>query len=322
MKLPLLLAQFLYQNHQLNLPGIGSFAMDPNSVIPEEKDKETTPVPTGISFQNKFISKPDDDLVEYIKSQTGKMKSLATSDLESYIALGHQLLNIGKPLFLEGIGTLIKTKNGSFEFTPGEYTATKLEDLNAERPDRKKSVFEETHDEYQPQSNVLRKLLIVVGILGGLFIIGWGGYTLYKKNMHPISENSESAPVNQEQTASEDTTKAVTRMQTDTVSIKKTDTVQSHPAPAEPQTIKPSPVAAVRGDTALYRFVIFETTDKDKAVTKFKELNLEKARLFTKDSTLFKIFFYKHAPPKDTAALKSQFSEAFRFDVRIERPSR
>ena len=35
------------------------------------------------------------------------------------------MLNIGKPFYLEGIGTITKNKTGKFDFSPGEYTVIK-----------------------------------------------------------------------------------------------------------------------------------------------------------------------------------------------------
>ena len=142
---------------------------------------------------------------------------------------------------------------------------------------------------------------------------------MYQKNMHQNSDSPASVPQNENQTqTAADTTHNQVIQQPDTVQTKKPESsIPIATAPkTETQPIKP---AGAKSDTALFRVVIFETNEKDKAVSHFAELHLEKAKLYTKDSTNFKIFFYKHAATRDTTELKNQFSEAFSFPVRMER---
>ena len=118
----------MYQFRKLDLPGIGSFTLDAGVVIPQESDRVGQVHATGISFKNANIPLADDALVTFIKDHTGKMKSLAAADLDFYLTTGRQLLNIGKPFYLEGIGTLIKNKEGLLEFAPGDYLVARLEE--------------------------------------------------------------------------------------------------------------------------------------------------------------------------------------------------
>ena len=113
MKLAALLAEYLYQQKKLDLAGIGTFLIDPSSRANSDSQHPSA----EISFQYNTSVKDDDALISFISAQTGKMKTLATSDLASYVELGIQFLNIGKPLQIEGIGTLVKMKSGKFEFT-------------------------------------------------------------------------------------------------------------------------------------------------------------------------------------------------------------
>ncbi|HEX4849372.1 MAG TPA: hypothetical protein VFV08_01135, partial [Puia sp.] len=114
MKLPSLLTQFLYQNKKLALPGIGIFTLDPSAELPDGHGKNPHAT-AGIEFKPTRISQPDDDLIDFIRSHTGKIKPVAVADLESFLTLGHEMLNIGKPFFLEGIGIITKNKEGGLE---------------------------------------------------------------------------------------------------------------------------------------------------------------------------------------------------------------
>jgi hypothetical protein len=316
LKLPLLLTQFLYQHKKLNLPGIGSFTLDPSFTVPDDVDKHPEAIIQGIEYSHTTIHKADDDLIDFIKLHTGKIKPLAEADLESYLALGIQLLNIGKPFYLEGIGAITKTKEATYEFTPGSYSAYKIEDLEAEskeRSEKRKSVFEEKHDEYAPQSNKLRAFLLVAGILGGLALIGWGGYTLYKKNTYPETNTTTSENKNAVKAA--DTTTA------------KTDTTSNPVAtPANTDTqksVKPVVVAPLRtsGDSVIYKYVVLETDKKFKALRRYNQLLSYqlKVKMDTKDSSFFKLYFTFPALTKDTVRIKDSLNRTYSTSVVIER---
>ncbi len=107
------------------LPGLGIFTLDKSVVLPEENDRALLSLPNAVQFQNANIAAADKDLISFICENTGKIRPLAISDLDSYLNLGTEMLNIGKPFHLEGIGTITKNKAGKFDFTPGEYTLIK-----------------------------------------------------------------------------------------------------------------------------------------------------------------------------------------------------
>ena len=90
------------------MPGIGIFSLDDKVVIPESSDKNVRDFLQHIQFKQFNVLRADDALIEFIRTHTGKIKPLAESDLESYVADGKLMLNIGKPFHIEGIGTLIK----------------------------------------------------------------------------------------------------------------------------------------------------------------------------------------------------------------------
>lgn len=200
LKLPQLLSQFLYQTKRLDLPGIGTFTLDASTVLPQESDRISNVPASGIRFLNANIATADDVLVTFIKEHTGKMKSLAAADLDFYLTTGRQLLNIGKPFYLDGIGTLIKNKEGRLDFTPGDYLVPKLEDLS--HPERRVATerrtgapatgYDEPPREEAPSGNG-RQTLLLLGIIAGIAIIAFGGYYLYKRNNYSASSTENQA---------------------------------------------------------------------------------------------------------------------------------
>lgn len=127
MKLEQLIVQYLYNNKTVTLQDIGTFTLSPNVVIPADSDKETS-LPIGsIDFEYNSRAGKDEGLIDFIVAQSRKIKPLATSDLESYSLLSRQFLNIGKPMIIEGIGTLQKSQQDTYEFTQGHTINPKLE---------------------------------------------------------------------------------------------------------------------------------------------------------------------------------------------------
>jgi hypothetical protein len=117
MKIEQLIIQYLYTNKQVTLQDIGTFTVSKDINIPLDSEKDTVLPENAIEFGYNPRAGVDDGLIGYIMEHTRKIKPLATSDLESFIMLNKQFLNIGKPLIMDGLGTLHKTQDGKFAFT-------------------------------------------------------------------------------------------------------------------------------------------------------------------------------------------------------------
>src|SRR5205823_287824 len=171
--------------------GIGSFYLDDVVDVQDISDKNAHEFLEHIHFAQKKITTPDDALIDFIRKNTGKIKPLAESDLDTYVADGKLMLNIGKPFHIEGIGQLQKNKDGVYEFTAGEPTVQRLEplsnDWDTDKSVRRKSVYED--NPYEARNISYRRIAIGAGIVLGLAIVIWGGYSLYS------SKTAHTAPV-------------------------------------------------------------------------------------------------------------------------------
>lgn len=127
MKIEQLIVQQLYNSKSVTLQDIGTFILSPDVAIPFENDKDSAMPLNAIRFEYNKKAGQDEELISFIVSQTRKIKSLATSDLESYTLLAKQFLNIGKPFPIEGLGILQKTQEGAIEFSQGNSINAKLE---------------------------------------------------------------------------------------------------------------------------------------------------------------------------------------------------
>lgn len=285
--------------------------MDATAVIPEETEKEQHVIVQGVRFDAASVQKPDAELIEFIHKYTGKMKPLAESDLDSYLRLGIQLLNIGKPFYLEGIGSITKNKEGIYEFEPGEYSFLKLEmpgEQRTEGPDKRKKSLENQQIDYAPQSKAAKKILLAIGIIGGIVFIGWGGYNLYKNKTIAKNENENSSALVHEDTTGllQSDTAGNTLPKSDSSSSKKKDILAMMPPK--------------RTDSSQYKFVILATANKSRALRRYKQLVSfdTKVKMETKDSSFFKVYFTILAPPRDTLHIKDSLSNYYATKTVIE----
>jgi hypothetical protein len=288
------------------LPGLGIFTLDKSVVLPEESDRVLLSMPNAVQFQNANIAAADKELITFICENTGKIRPLAISDLDSYLNLGTEMLNIGKPFHLEGIGTITKNKAGKFDFTPGEYTLIK-ENTGAQDHGKKKLYPSEKKQLNLPTSIQNRNLMKLIAFIAALAIVGWGGWMMYKKNNSATSGNNpDASSVVQQQLPSKTDSLADTTAKRDSSKNSLRDSV--HPS-------------AVNGLLSTnYKFIILSTYNKPHALRRYKQLigfDL-KAHLYQKDSTFFKVYFQFPALAKDTIQIKDSLRKQYAHEVTIE----
>ena len=296
---------------------------------------------TGISFKNANIPLPDDALITYIKEHTGKMKSLAAADLDFYLTTGRQLLNIGKPFYIEGVGTLLKNKEGKLDFSPGDYLIPKIEESHG---DRKRNSYDEPPREEPKANNVRqRQTLLLLLLIAGVVIVGWGGYYLYQRNNYneqssgenratviPDTPATKPADTTAANLARTDTTRTNTPATGTAATLAKTDTAKADATAAKPAAASPQPVAAAPPVVAhdptpaegqsLFHFVILRTPNKEHALRRYSQLVGYKLniKMETKDSSFFKLYFPIAATPRDTTHIKDSIADVYAANVVIE----
>ncbi len=186
MKIPSLLAQYFYTNQRLELPGLGSFVLDISSISALQNSKQRSAILEGVSFESNASLKESPDLIAFIAGKTGKMKALASADLDSHLQLAQQFLNMGKPFSFEGIGILSRIKPGEYEFTPISVATDKIKELNTH--DVVATVAkEESASRYESFLSVpktkfeWKKPVIGLMLLCGVGLTIWGGYVISQK---------------------------------------------------------------------------------------------------------------------------------------------
>lgn len=189
LKIEQVLIHYFLKNKELTLEGIGTFKAE--TQLPDSADHQRPVIiPAGaISFIFNPKAQTDPALIQFITELTGKIKPLAASDLESYLTLGKQFLNIGNPFILHNIGTLQKNNSGQLIFKDGQYAADKMDPQRKIEDDGAEEHDENMFNEYQREDSRQkgRGVLIVAAII----IVGLILWALYQF-VFKSSENTES----------------------------------------------------------------------------------------------------------------------------------
>jgi len=285
LKLAPLLAQYLYDQKKLELAGIGTFLLDTSARI----NIDAQHLSEGISFKYDSSVNENDSLINYISAETGKMKTLASSDLHSYIDLAREFLNIGKPFQIEGIGTLVKNRN-SLDFTADHILADKVKEAGIKELSAT-SISDEsltTYESLKPlseKSPILKRIFLGFLAVGTIVLIIWFSYRTYKTN---TPQNSEEQQTTGESVPVSDTTKYIS------------------PATNKVASVKQPEIKTAKGN---YRFVV-EVANKKRAFYRYNLLKKGNIpiQISTNDSVNYKLFFTLPATATDTAKITDSLS--------------
>jgi len=286
-KIEQLIVQYLYIKKQVTLQGIGTFNLDPSVALPAENEKEKDFVMPENAFQFDYNLKATEDpgLINYIVEHTRKILPLASADLDSYAILAKQFLNIGKPLVIEGVGTVQKNQQGSYQFTPGVFITPKIDDIPKQlREKRDESVsFESEGRTNHSRRNLMVGIALVILIFSGL-----GLYYFF------LGKRSLPEPLAQIE-ASIDTPAR------DTVIQPAFDTVSTFIAPV------------VKTDSNNFKIVLKNYSTRDAAQKAYKRLSTYGHRLLllTADSTRYELAMPFKTPLSDTLRAKDSLRRFF-----------
>lgn len=300
MKIEHILARHFYSAKQLTLQGIGTFTLSPDFIMPAETDKDASIPPGVITFTQNAKATEDAALIDFIVQQTRKMKPLASSDLESFISLGSQFLNIGKPFRIDGIGVLEKNQLGEYLFTQhGQIISAKADDAPVHIKEKTEESISFATEDAAPSSNG-KKIAAIVGVLIVLGGIGWAAwYFLNSKKENDTAAEDTPAPVTAPAPAATDTSK------------KDTSTISYKPVQ---DTAKPAATAAV-STSGPYTFkIVFKVTINKAAAQERMDVLTKRGHkviMYTSDSVTYKLAEPYNLPLSDTAKVKDSLNRYY-----------
>lgn len=288
MKIEQLLVQHFYNNREVTLQGMGTFTLSADFVPSKENDKDAEIPDNAISFQYNARATADEALIDYIVQQTRKMRSLAAADLDSYLVLGKQFLNIGKPFRIEGMGMLIKNQQGELEFTKGHTFHAKIENAVTPAAAKEKSANPEISfaSEAKKAEGSSKKGLLITGSIIGILLLAATGWYFFGRNNTTSVDNKNLVAV--------------------------ADTSQQ----SKPKTDTPV-VKAIQTDAAndgyTFKVVFLKTTDSAAAAARMRTLTARnhKIIMFSDDSLFYKLAEPFTLPLADTTRIKDSLNSYY-----------
>jgi len=302
MKIEQLLVQHFYKQREVTLQGIGTFTLSPDFVLPTENEKETTIPENAISFRFDSRAAEDNALISYIVEQTRKMRPLAAADLDSYLVLGKQFLNIGKPFKIEGLGMLLKNQQGEYQFTQGQSIHNKQEEAPPTIVKEKLEEPETSFREVTGSSTGSRSFMKIAAAILVLAIAGTGVWYFFMRN----KEQAAVSTIQHEEPISKPAP------DTDQVAVKPAD---SGIVKKDSVTVPPTAPIASNGYT--FR-VVFRIMSRNGALKKKDELNKANVIMYTNDSVHYKLAETFALPLSDTTRIKDSLRVFYAFRTFVE----
>lgn len=310
MKIAHLIAQYLHQHKKMRLQGIGEFTLDNFYENPFENEKGRIKVPeNAIRFVYDKKSPEDTGLIDFISQQTKKIKPLASSDLEDYLNIGRQLLNVSKQFYIEGLGTLLLNDLGELDFVQGNemFAPLNLEESRLPRQKLDENPAEMNFEEYSPKASStgnLRKFLVITATAAGLFVLGWIGWYFFQQWQNGKNGKKEVTPENIQPVFSAN---AADSARNDS---SKTNLDSLHGA-----------AGINTGNAASRQYnVIIETSRRARALSRYDSLRKwgYNVGLKTDDSVTFRIYTTINGQMADSTRVLDSISRFFGRKVRIE----
>ena len=303
LKIPQLLLHYLLQNQSLSLQGIGRINLNAQSGTSLDEKGEMIIIPGSISFEHDPHALPDARFAEFICKETGKMKPLAESDIDSYIQSGHQLLIISKPFLLEHIGVLRKNKLNEIEFTQGEMQVEKEEHRTRKKSGGSKNEETIFSDASYATPTLQRSrgsqwVTLIILLLLGIGLLGWVSWYFYNRSAYSDQIRIGSF---RKIDSPEDSIKILSQS-----TVK--DTILTSAVVSDS-----TGNSAVDSSLSATFHVVLLVANKEKAQRRYDSLVKwgHRVVLTTEDSVLYKISMPIHAPLSDTTHYKDSLSVFF-----------
>jgi hypothetical protein len=297
LKIEQAIVQYLFTTKKLTLEGIGTFSLYNTATDSSDPEKSAALPDKSVVFQYDPKAKEDPDLVDFIVEHTNKIKPLASSDLESFLSLGRQFLNIGNPFVLQNLGTLEKLNSGELTFKPGHIIIQKLEPqkIKVEEPENV-GPEENLFNDYQKErkNNSAPKAILAFLVIAILGFLGWAvwHYGFSKKDdIENLKSTETIVPI------------------TDSPQLKK-DSTRINSAVVDSN----NNINIKKRDSTTFNIVVREYRYKNSALARLKELQSyhRKAVMYTNDSVIYKVAEPFTLPLADTTKVLDSLKRYYR----------
>ncbi len=315
MKVAQLLYPYLLKNKRLVLQGLGTVLLEETTQQPVISPRRDMPVSPGIiTFIHDKKAPADEAFIAYISKETGKIKPLATSDIESFIETGKQLMNISKPFVLDGVGVLQRDIHNQIEFVQDEFGPADNDEMQGKKFNKPKSNDGiQFDDDYMHPAETTStasgsKVIMFTLLLAGLGLIAYVSFFFYNqsiKDENIVKENTGAL--------------VLSSPPLDSPLINTISDTLENPEPRQTVTIQDT--LSVLPTSTIENFkLVLEIAGKNRAYKRFADLKEwgHKVVMSTSDSVQFKLAIPVFAPLSDSSRHRDSLSRFFGKKVWVE----
>lgn len=302
---------YLYTHKKLSLNLFGTIQLENSIPEPEIIRKEKTVPVTGLHFIFDPNVPTDEAFVDFYASEKGRIRSLSQSDIELQLGMARQIVNIGNPFEIPGVGKITKLNNGSLTMLPGYFVIPPESGSGRPTPLRERVSSTVASKKTEPKESLPKisklkvgNILGIAGILAGVSVLVWAFIAVI---LPMFEKNADDNTVSGETEASD-------TVQVAPVSItppQDTQVVNQVVLPANTDSLTP----------LSWKAYISKTNQKDfadKRLERYKSYG-HNAILESPDSNTYLIYIPLESNLRDTASKRDSLAKFFAYPVRLQK---
>lgn len=193
------ITRFVYKHKEIALQGLGIIKLE--DAVPDNdyiNKHKFVPI-EQLHFEHLPQVETTPSFVTFYSEMRGKIVSLAENDIEAFLSMTLQFLNIGNPVEFKGLGVINKQKDGKLIMTASHFLALKEEDAVNRFKDRQPEAEEPSKTNFfgekKQQSAPLAKVLMGAGIALLIALGAWWLYSSFIKNPSDATNTTDADSV-------------------------------------------------------------------------------------------------------------------------------
>jgi hypothetical protein len=300
-----ILLLYIYQHKKISLNLFGTIELEGIVPDPEVIRKEKHLAVEGLKFHFDPNVTTDEAFVHFYASEKGRIIPLSASDIDLHLSMAKQIVNIGNPFDIPGVGKIVKMDNGKLTMIPGFFTIPPLSGSGRPAVLRERvqaAPLPKGEREKIRETSTLNlkpaQLLAIIGTIAGVALIIWAIFKFIIPQMKGSQPEVDVANV-------------------------ATDTVPEITTPITPDTLQNISSINTVDSAALitWKAYIGQTNNKnfaDERMNRYKGYG-HNVILEAPDSNQFLIYIPIQSAIADTAKKRDSLSKFFAYPVKIER---
>lgn len=297
-----ILLLYVYQHKKISLNLFGTIELEGAIPDPEIIRKEKQLPIEGLKFNFDPHVITDEAFIHFYAFEKGRIIPLSASDIEAQLLMARQIVNIGNPYEIAGLGKIVKMDNGKLTMLPGFFTIPPIS--GSGRPavlrERVQQAPLPKVDRKEEKAASNRKIGQMLVISGGVLVVALIVWAIFKFVLPMMKGKADQAEVSISPTT-EDTTSLTV--------------VSPNSAADSSSQVQPTDSTSLLN----WKAYIAETSKKPFADDKLKRYKSfgHNVELETLDTNRFLIFINLQSTIADTARQRDSLARFFAYPVSI-----